>query len=268
MSRKFPTREERFAASVIEHASRWGVDFAEDGRTQRQVDLWLFEGQRLVGAVEVTRLGDEAMFQADAASGNVYWRIPAARWAWVLNYDAETDFREVRKHVPSLIQVCEANGVRDPDQLPPDSVDPDALKWYEGSSAELFGVPESTRSGVVDVLRSGFGGAVNEDLEPLVPWLESQFEGKLRSKLKKLTSTGLDQRHLFVLVDETSMPFSLFDPLAFGNVVPADGPGRGSGLTGLWLAPSWGGTILVWDRDVGWRRLPQADSTTGSSGRE
>ena len=131
----------------------------------------------------------------------------------------------------------------------------DAFEWFGSSNVSMHGFPSQKRTGAVDVLPKGVGGAVHNDLDLLPLWLSSRLrEQDLVGKQAKLVATGRRELHLFLRVHETSMPFSLYDPLAFGVSVPSAQLEVATGLKGLWLAPAWNNPILWWSAERGWAR--------------
>jgi len=79
-------------------------------------------------------------------------------------------------------------------------------------------------------------------------------QSDLVENIDKLRATGREELHLFLRIHDTAMPFSLYDPLAWGDYVPADPLDAPDGLTGLWLAPAWKNPILWWSTQRGWTR--------------
>lgn len=93
------------------------------------------------------------------------------------------------------------------------------------------------------------------DLEELPAWLAVRLrDSDLTENIDKLRATGREELHLFLRVHDTAMPFSLYDPLAFGDYVPGSPLNAPKDLTGLWLAPAWKNPILWWSARGGWRR--------------
>lgn len=77
----------------------------------------------------------------------------------------------------------------------------------------------------------------------------------LRSSLRR----GGPERHLFLRVHDTALPFSLYYPLAWGDYIPARELLVTFGLTGLWLAPAWKNPLLWWGAATGWQRADCLD---------
>lgn len=266
MTRLVPTEHERYAAEVIRRVGRWDCTYA-DTESNGAVDWWLEqEGQR-VGGVEVTTVGDRRALQTISAAGGVYWDMPAAQWTWILSYSPETDFREVRCHLEDLVVLCERHTVVKPRLLPWDVQETSAaVQWYEErSGCSLHGLPEASRHGVVDVLPRGSGGAVLGESGPMIDWIEKQLRGDLGRKVRRLDEVPGPERHLFLSVHDSGMPFSHFYVLCATDTVPARDPDLPVGLTALWLLPNLGTSVLWWHRDQGWARFNYSDEATAAT---
>jgi hypothetical protein len=58
---------------------------------------------------------------------------------------------------------------------------------------------------------------------------------KVQSKVSKLAASGLEERHLFLIVLPTAFSYPVFEALAFGGQLPGDAPRLPNGLSQLWL---------------------------------
>jgi hypothetical protein len=65
------------------------------------------------------------------------------------------------------------------------------------------------------------------------------------AKLRNTTEVTVVERHLFVPVHLTAFPFAIIDALIVGTSLPPTPPPLPSGLTHLWLAPSFGRRVLL-----------------------
>ena len=52
---------------------------------------------------------------------------------------------------------------------------------------------------------------------------------------KRATASGLEERHLFLIVLPTAFSYPVFEALAFGGQLPSDAPRLPNGLSQLWL---------------------------------
>lgn len=249
VTRSEPTTQEQFAAEVVRRVTGLGVTYA-DVDTCGAIDWWLEDRGVRVGGMEVTMIIDQAMAQAMKAAGKTYWPMPEARWAWVLEYDAHTDFRQVRRHLGDLVTISEKHRVVSPDLLPdPLAAAYPSVKWYEQNTATLTAYPAARRSGVVDVLPRGGGGAAG-NIDATLNWIDGRLAGPMSQKVNRLEEVK-GRRHLFLAVHDSGIPFEHFYPLCADHQVPTRPP-RCDLLDELWMLPGWGQRVLRWSKATGW----------------
>lgn len=263
MTRSIPTEHEQYAAEVIQRVGLWDCTYA-DVESDGAVDWWLEKDGQRVGGVEVTIVGDQRTLQTQRAAGDVYWDMPAARWTWMLRYGPKADFREVRRHLEDLVVLCERHSVVDPKLLPWEVQQAsEAARWYgQRSGCSLRAYPEASRRGVVDVVPRGRGGAALPESGPLLDWVEEQLRGDLSRKVRRFDEVPGPERHLFLSIHDSGMPFNHFYALFATDTTPTRDPDLPMGLTGLWLSPSLGTSVLWWHRDQGWARFDYSDEAT------
>ena len=130
--------------------------------------------------------------------------------------------------------------------------DPDLVWLLTESSSSLFGhpaVPAKDENGdrTAMVVPPGDGGAADTDLGGLRVALEHAFTTThLVDRLAKLLRDPSEERHLFVAVHNTGLPYSVFDGLAFGDQLPAEPPPLPLGISHLWLAPRFSPRVVLW----------------------
>lgn len=74
-------------------------------------------------------------------------------------------------------------------------------------------------------------------------------------RLSKLAASGLEERHLFLMVLPTAFSYTVFEALAFGGQLPNDAPRLPSGLSQLWLLTGVrDGGVVRGISGLGWRR--------------
>jgi hypothetical protein len=128
--------------------------------------------------------------------------------------------RRLRGSYEKIILLCEAAGVAYPEQHPnawTPNADPD-LQWLlDQSTCNMIGHPEqlaatmpnpgamvvqTVGSGVVDESLSGFGGHLSTAFQ--APHIGDHFA--------KLANAGQDERHLFIPLHDSALPFSISQP--------------------------------------------------------
>ena len=258
VTRSAPTRQERFAAAVIQRIGGWDCTYG-DADSGGAIDWWLQRDGCRVGGVEVTVVGDPKLLEAMSIVGDVHWDLPEAKWRWMLSYSGRMQVRSARSHLRDLIVLCEAEGVTRPEDLGWDHRDETCVRWYRGSGCSLHGFRGATSGGVVDVLPKGGGGFMLEDPTCLTDWIEQELDCGLARKVRRFDEIQGPERHLFVIVHDSGMPMSHFHHLAFSEGLPTREPDLPMGLSGLWLLPNWGSSVLWWHRGRGWMRADYAD---------
>lgn len=149
--------------------------------------------------------------------------------------------------------ICEVEGVGDPDRLAWEpSAGPD-LRWLVQQSKSAMVVP-SSRGGVSDDSLSGFGAA------PSAAFREST---KIEPHFEKVASADADERHLFIPLHDSALPFGIGAVLMFGETPPSQPPRVPDHITHLWLAPAFSRRVLLWSRVGGWRNVFPYDSPRG-----
>ncbi len=226
----------------------------DDGSKPRMPDALFALPDGSEGALEVTTIGDRTALERETIAAMTDWRVEGATWAWIVHAGPGVLMRDLRRHLPALVLGCERAGVGDPRALRHEKPD-EAARWLALSDIRMYGFPETSRPGQIDVLPNGGGGTVCEHLDELPDWLSVRLhEPDLLGNIDKLRATGRSELHLFLRIHDTAMPYSLYDPLAFRDYVPLGALDAPSGLTGLWLVPAWRNPILWWSRSQGWAR--------------
>jgi hypothetical protein len=75
----------------------------------------------------------------------------------------------------------------------------------------------------------------------------------------KLARADADERHLFVPLHDSALPFSISSELMFGDMLPPDPPPIPEYITHLWLAPAFSSRVLLWCKALGWRNFHPYD---------
>jgi hypothetical protein len=212
------------------------------------------DGRR--GAFEVTWLAADggASLQIDSLLGRDGhgWPLPG-EWWWTIKIGHPSDLLRLPSIYRKIILVCESVGVTRPQHLPMAEVDADVRWLVLDSSVRMEGhpnVPAGPRRAMV-TQPSTWGGS-DETFSQLDEALSTAFNAdKIQRHMAKLARTEADERHLFLIVAVSDLPFSLFGALGFENNLPAAAPALPDGLTHVWLAPVYGYRVLI-GTPAGW----------------
>jgi hypothetical protein len=258
------------AACLIAMQALGGTAKAWDtnGR-QGAVDAMLTLPNGRTAAFEVTMVGDETEHEVSAMVrlAAARWQTPGA-WAWGVDLGSPDDFPRLASSHRHIIEVCEAHGVTDPQHLPwaVQEAEPDVLWLVEESASQLYGFPDvpalrddGTRRSIW-ATPGGTGGAAWESLDDLPAALVNLFTTD--NLVKHVAKVGRPEaaegvpaeRHLFLILSLSALPFSLFDAFATGVALPDATPPLPGRVTHLWLAPAFGERVALLDAN-GWRDI-------------
>ena len=236
-----------------------------DGR-QAVVDAMLMLPDGRTAAFEVTEVAAEGAHHLDAQvkKAESIW-VTLGDWAWDIAIGSPTEYDRVDKVYARVIQLCEAQGISDPRQLPEVTLlaDPEIMWLVEESSVSMFGLPEvpavradGTRRRIW-VSTNGWGGAVLDSLDGLNTALAEVFQTRnLVKHLAKVASPdaaqdGASERHLFLVLHPSALPYTLFDALITGQPLPTEPLTLPEGVTHLWLWSQFSPRVLLAGPD-GW----------------
>ncbi len=231
-------------------ATPWDVD----GR-QGVVDAMLTLPGGARAAFEVTALAAVGALQTDALLGrdDFGWPSPG-QWWWTVQVGSPRDLPRLRGAYSRIALLCEAAGVTRPAQLwhGPEEVDPDIVWLVEESTSDMWGHPQVA---AVDgdkirdtmVVPAGRGGGVDHSLAGLKQALIEAFaKPPMPRHLEKVALAEADERHLFIPVHRSALPFAVADGLWTGATLPPEPPPLPAKVTHLWIAPALGRRILLW----------------------
>lgn len=236
-------------------AEPWDVN----GR-QGAVDamLTLHDGRR--AAFEVTVLASAGALQTGAllSRDGLQWPSPG-QWWWTVEVGSPADLPRLRQNYARIALLCEAAGTPRPQQLwQRRDVDPDIAWLVEESSSDMWGYPnvaavEGEKLRPTMVVPPGRGGGVDHSLVGLRGALGAAFqEPHMARHLVKVARADADERHLFIPLHMSALPFAVADALWTGTALPPDPPPLPSRVTHLWLDPRLGRRVLLWT-PKGWQ---------------
>jgi hypothetical protein len=232
-------------------AQAWDVQ----GR-QNAVDamLTLPDGRR--GALEITRVDTGQGLHLEGELARSGFHLPAVgQWWWDVTLESVRDLPELRERYARLITLSESLG----------AIRPEHIRWQTGlynadltwlaehPGVSMLGYPniparEGDRVRDVMVMPGGSGGMVDHSMSGLRVMLQQLFAGArhMPKHLAKTAAAPADERHLFVVLHSSALPFAMSDALARSSEVPDEEPPLVEGITHLWLAPPYSERILLW----------------------
>lgn len=113
-------------------------------------------------------------------------------------------------------------------------------------------IPAKNRGAMV-VPASG-GGFIDESMSGFAAELGNAFNcPHIASHFQKLAAAVADERHLFIALHDSALPFSITSGLALGETLPSEPAPVPDYVTHLWLAPAFSRRVLLWSQSEGWR---------------
>jgi hypothetical protein len=234
-----------------------------DGR-QAAVDAMLVLSHGRRAAFEITAVDAPSAIHLDAllAEDDFQWPAPG-RWHWSVQVGSRADVPRLRQSYARLGLLCEDEAVERPEHLRRlhvrrgDQLDEDLLWLTEESSSTMFvhiGLPavDGDHDRQTMVVPAGRGGSVDSDLVGLRAAVADMLDSTtMRRHVAKLARAEADERHLFVPIHRSALPYPVADGLWTGSSVPTDAPVLPDGVTHLWLALGLGRRVLLGDAH-GW----------------
>lgn len=264
---------ERLACQIAERtlgasAEPWDTD----GR-QAAFDAILHLPDGTSAAFEVTSLSTQGVLQTESILARDGFEWPAAgSWTWTISVGAPSDIPRLRKVYRNIISLCEANGAVRPEELAinlgaTEDCDADLYWLVFESQSDMVGhrhlpsIGGQVSRGTV-VLPAGRGGGVDDELLGLNGALAEAFEHPyLKAHFDKLSASDHDERHLFIHVHSSALPFDVMYALMNGSTCPPEDPPVPASISHLWLAPQYSERVLLWSR-TGWTEHFPYDSPT------
>jgi hypothetical protein len=258
-------RQEQAACLIAERvlggeATPWDVD----GRQGAVDAMFLTLPGGRTAAFEVTNLaGEGALDTLDALkSGEYKWPL-TGDWFWTINVRFVSDLEQLNRCYPNIIRICEQAGVTHPNyQIGWSPTDHPDIQWLvQKSSCEMIGVPECPAASLANpeamVVLSAGGGWIDDSMTGFADALGAAFDSTthIARHFTKLMRADADERHLFIPLHGTALPFSIFTVLQFDDPLPPEPPPIPDYVTHLWLAPDASKRVLIWSRPDGWRNF-------------
>jgi hypothetical protein len=243
-------------------AEAWDVD-----KRQGAVDVMLTLQDGRKAAFEVTNLAAEGALHLAMllVKDKHKWPLPGDWW-WTIEVGTVADLRRLRQCYQNIILICERAGEPYPSEIACEPSAHEDLRWlvYESSSV-MTGYPrqlakDMTNPGAMVVPYVG-GGFVDESLSGFAAALSEAFKNpSIQEHFEKLANAHADERHLFIPLHDSALPFSVSTELVFEDTLPPEPPPVPDSVTHLWLKPAGSKRVLLWSRAEGWRNFPASDA--------
>jgi hypothetical protein len=251
--------EERFAFAVVARVLATVVEPYDIRGRQGAVDAFLHHSDGRIGALEVSSIGpeDEARI-IHYLDNRSHWKdIPGLTRKWLVEVPRSFHPADMPKTEKALLR-CEKHAAEHLKQLGGIDRDVDYLLDRGVRANSVTGVTGEIKRtrGRAYFLLPWIGGFSSRGLESLpIELSEVLRTTKMQSKIDKLTATGRDERHLFLIVRPSAFSFPIYDGLAFGGPLPVEVPVLPDGLSQVWLLTGLqaGGVVRCTSGD-GWSR--------------
>ena len=255
--------EERVARQIMSAALGVTVDRNDDGSSDGMFDFRFTMSDGRAGAAEMTSITDQSAREwANLATETM---TIDSMWAWqVRPRKLRPSLKDLKRHLPQIAKRAEHVGETDLSKLrltPAEIQDP-AFQWLQRAELDIDAVRGSRHPGKVYLQPAPAGSLIGESLDPMLEWLERKLsESRFDSKFKKLGDSNCSEQHLFLRLDVgAAVPHEHWFALAESDL-PSRAPTiPGRHLTGLWLVPNHGHSLVLWTAMSEWTRRTTANS--------
>jgi hypothetical protein len=251
--------EEQFAFAVVGRVLPVTVEpYDCDGR-QRAVDAILHHTDSRASALEVSSIGPdrEAAIMNYLGTRGYCKSVAGLARRWRVNLPRDFHPADMRR-IDFVLPLCEARGVENLDELAGDRPEVDDL-LQQGVRANAVSNAASRMDSAgsrVCFALPAMGGFCGRGLASLSEELDQILRApNIQSKLSKLAESGLEERHLFLIVRPSAFSWPVYDGLAFGGSLPTEAPTLPYGLSQVWLLTGLqAGGVVRGISDQGWYR--------------
>jgi len=238
-------------------------EYDHSGR-QGAVDALLHYPDGRIAALEVTSVAAPGRRQLHALL-NANRTLPnPGTWTWSATIDDPRDLPELRERIERIIVASEARGIRQPERAYEMAFggDPD-FAWLIRSSVTLWGSPDLPKIRQSDgaerplyVTPGGSGGVMDENLSNFAKAIaEVVAETHVQKRIAKLARDARDEQHLFLVADDSALPFDVFYALVSRDTTPPGAPVLPGDVTHLWILVPFVPAILLGTKDRWVRHL-------------
>lgn len=254
--------EERVAREIMTEALGVVVENHDDGSRDAMFDFQFTMPNGRRGAAEMTSITDYAAREWESLAKEGL-HVQSA-WAWTVRpRQLHPNAKDLTRFLPRILKRTENSGETDVSRLrltDLETKDP-AFQWLQKAELDIDAVKGSSHPGKVYLEPATAGSFIGHSLDPMLDWLERKLrEPRFDSKFKKLSDSKCAERHLVLRLDVgAAVPDEHWFALA-DAALPSRAPAVvGCDLTGLWLIPNWGRSIVFWTSERGWQRHETAN---------
>jgi hypothetical protein len=211
---------ERLAFAVVGAVLDVTVEPYDRNGRQRAVDAILHYADGRKAALEVSSISpdNEARIQHYLGDRGYSRSIGGVNGKWLVQLPRSFHPADMRK-VEDALRQCEARGAKHLSELM--MVDPDVDQLLnQDVHADLIAATGAQAYFVLPWIGGG-----SDSLNRLPHEVNAILDtDKVQSKVSKLAASGLEERHLFLIVLPTAFSYPVFEALAFGGQLPGDAP--------------------------------------------
>jgi len=181
------------------------------------------------------------------------------KWTWRISIGDVRDLPELLERDARSITTSEALGISNPSRLHSRHLPSLDFEWLMESSVSMSGMPdvpadERPNRQSIRILPHGDGGGVDDLLEGLPGAIADRLAlpNQVRH-VEKLRACGLEETHLFLALDEGSLPFAQRAGLVgTPTAMPSEDLALPEGLSFLWFVSDSSHTLYAYGPG-GWR---------------
>lgn len=260
--------EEEWARGIIAAHLKTQVRSHDDGSKPGMHDLEIDHSDGRISAVEVVAAADAESieFWKLANGSDSRWQAEGIVGGWAVDCLSTARVKKLFADLPALLGSLESLGVCNFRTDSWQSADHPLVQ-----QARDLGITRGYQGGTdypgsiyltVDLPAERRGGMVADNGDAASQWIGSFLSHPGQADVRaKLLSSGVDNRHVFVIVPGfTSAPFSVSDLLLRSNApLPIVEPILPVEVTHVWMMGTWSsGTGLYWSPVEGWYSVSKA----------
>jgi hypothetical protein len=231
--------EERFAFAVVGSVLPGTVEPYDRCGRQRAVDAILHHPDGRKAAIEVSSIGppDEAAIINYLGTRGHCKTVAGVNRRWLVQVPRSFHPADIRK-IEMVLSWCEARGAEHLGELAGEGPEVDDL-LRQGVRADAITSTASRMEPAesrVYFMLPPMGGFSGRGLVSLPGELAAALRTpQIQKRISKLVASGLEERHLVLIVRPSAFSWPVYEALAFGGPLPTEAPLLLDGLSQVWL---------------------------------